>query len=103
MTKADRDEARYLPVETQVVWCFQLEFDHLEKLATCMEMLEDYGYRLTLHTLRTSGMLAIVSEDGRASSVGNLDWIVFEGGEVKTVARQAFNKNYRKMTKEEKA
>lgn len=102
MTKADRDEARYLPVEAEVTWCFQVDFDHLEKLTECMSMLEDYSYRLTLHTLRSSGMLAVVDEDGRAQSVGNLDWIVFTGGEVKTVARQAFNGAYRKMTKEEK-
>lgn len=103
MTKADRDEARYLPVETQVVWCFQVEVDNLEKLSACMEMLVDYGYRLTAGAMKHSGMLAIVDEDGRSQSVGHLDWIVFEGGEVKTVARQAFNKDYRKMTREEKA
>lgn len=102
MTKADRDDARYLPVEVECAWAFQVDFDHLEKLTECMSMLEDYGSRLTMRSMRSSGMLAVVDEDGRAQSVGNLDWIVFTGGEVKTVAREAFNGVYRKMTKEEK-
>jgi hypothetical protein len=104
VTKADRDNARFLPVEAECVWAFQVDFDHLESLSTCMEMLEDYGYRLSARVMLSSKMLAVVVDgsDGTAQSVGHLDWIVFTGGEVKTISQQAFHGVYRKMTKEER-
>lgn len=93
-----RDEARFVPVETVGVWAWQVVLGDLQELAECMSMLSDYGYRLTATTVKFSGMLAVVDGTGQSQSVGNLDWIVFENGEVKTVSQRAFAKHYRKFT-----
>lgn len=94
----ERDEARFVPMETVWVWAWQVDFGNLQELSECMSMLCDYGYRLMATTVKFSGMLAVVDGTGQSQSVGNLDWIVFENGKVKTVSQEAFAKHYRKFT-----
>lgn len=98
MGAKERDEARFVPVETVGVWAWQVEADHLENLAECMTMLCDYGYTLVMYNSGPQVLLAVVDRTGRSQSVGHLDWIVFENGEVKTVSQEAFAKNYRRFT-----
>lgn len=95
----ERDEARYVPVETVGVWAWQVDFGNLQKLGECMKMLQDYGVELVLYLMGANmPALAVRSASGAAQTVCSLDWIVFENGEVKTVSQQAFAKNYRKFT-----
>jgi len=103
VTKADRDDARFLPVEAECAWAFQVDYTALEELTTCMEMIADYGCSLVVYTPGAHQVaFAVKDRNGRSQSVMHLDWIVFTGGEVRTMSNEGFSKDYRRMKKEEK-
>ena len=97
MTKADMDAARYLPVEAESVWAFQVDYANLQELAACMSLLSDYDcalqvYMQNAHTLS----FAVRHPDETKSSVMHLNWIVFTGSEVIVVTNEYFGKKYKK-------